>query len=354
MSSNSIPILSFFSGAGGLDLGFRRAGFNTLLALDKDPAAIESLNANLDGKPGIVADLFDIGVSHIEKAIGSRHLKERPRGIIGGPPCQGFSNGNVVLTPRDPRNRLPAVYAKLLGDLNRKFDLDFFVFENVTGLLRRRHRDRLGKLRAAFRAAGFRIFESEVNAQDFGLPQVRKRLFLVGLNAKRWPDTTFTFPVGKSAPKTVADAIRGLPPPVFFRHDLGPEDVPFHHNHWTMQPKSPRFTSGNFNRWRSFRRLEWDAPSPTVAYGNREIHVHPDGTRRLSVLEAMLLQGFPQSYVLHGNLSQQVTQVSNAVPPPVAHALAISLRDLLLKHPNVAQKQHQTRKAISGRARRTT
>ena len=80
---------------------------------------------------------------------------------------------------------------------------------------------------------------------------------------------------------------------------------------------------------RSFRRLKWDQPSPTVAYGHREIHVHPSGRRRLSIYEAMLLQGFPDEFVLEGNLSAQVEQVSNAVPPPLARSLATAIKEAL-------------------------
>jgi DNA (cytosine-5)-methyltransferase 1 len=96
-----------------------------------------------------------------------------------------------------------------------------------------------------------------------------------------------------------------------------------------MVPKSPKFTSNKPSTGRSFKRLDWDTVSPTVAYGHREIHVHPDGGRRLSVYEAMLLQGFPHDYQLIGSLSSQITQISNAVPPPVAEAIATSIKSLL-------------------------
>ena len=94
-----------------------------------------------------------------------------------------------------------------------------------------------------------------------------------------------------------------------------------------MNPRSPKFTNGiETTTGRSFRRLRWEQPSWTVAYGHREIHVHPSGTRRISIFEAMLLQGFPTNYTLIGNLSEQVMQISNAVPPPLARAIAASLR----------------------------
>lgn len=98
-----------------------------------------------------------------------------------------------------------------------------------------------------------------------------------------------------------------------------------------MRPVSKRFhqPGGADRAGRSFRRLEWDKPSPTVAYGHREIHVHPEGRRRLSIYEAMLLQGFPEEFVLEGTLSSQVEQVSNAVPPPLAQSLATAIKSAM-------------------------
>ena len=130
--------------------------------------------------------------------------------------------------------------------------------------------------------------------------------------------------------------------PAFFDKDLKTIDIPIHPNHWTMKPKSIRFSNPSLtenNKTRSFRKLTWDKASPTIAFGNREIHVHPEGKRRLSIYEAMLLQGFPSKFTLEGNLSQQVTQISNAVPPPLARSVAAaikkSLSDVNSHHENI-------------------
>lgn len=322
-------MLSLFAGAGGLDMGFRRAGFDVPLAVDAAEAAIATLKGNCKAGVALNADIRKLTAEKIVAQLRSAGVSSLPRGIIGGPPCQGFSRGNARKDPSDARNKLPFTYAALLGELDALIGIDFFVFENVIGLL---ENERLyARIEKAFASSGFRLFSGQVDAEDFGVPQTRRRLFLVGFNAKRFPSEIFAFPRGRAKLRTVRDAIDGLPPATFFARGLSRKDIPYHPNHWTMVPKSPRFGQGRFNRWRSFRRLEWDAPSPTVAYGNREIHVHPDGRRRLTVLEAMLLQGFPKSYVLHGNLSEQVTQVSNAVPPPVAFALAKAVRKVLAK-----------------------
>lgn len=100
-----------------------------------------------------------------------------------------------------------------------------------------------------------------------------------------------------------------------------------------MTPKSPKFFDGSLtsarSSGRSFKVLDWDKPSYTVSYGHREVHVHPDGRRRLSVFEAMLLQGFPREFELLGTLSDQISQVSEAVPPPLAEAVAHAIREAL-------------------------
>lgn len=333
MPDQYVPIISLFCGAGGLDLGFRREKFKALLALDHSQAAINSFNLNTKSKVGRIADLATITPSQIVALMEEVSPEVPPVGIIGGPPCQGFSRGNVCTIPNDPRNLLPFKYAETLRYLNDKFALKFFVFENVMGLKTPRHRDRFEAIQKEFKGAGFRVFSQTLNASSFGVPQNRPRLFIVGLNEALFPEVDFMFPKGRTRRKFVRQAIEGLPAPAFFKPGMSVLEIPHHPNHWTMMPKSPKLTTQASSNGRSFRRLIWDEVSPTVAYGNREIHVHPDGGRRLSVHEAMLLQGFPPKYRLWGNFSQQITQVSNAVPPPVAKALAHRIRRTLRLFP---------------------
>lgn len=326
MSSIQIPILSLFSGAGGMDAGFRKAGLRPVLALDNDEAAVRSYNHNAKRNIASCVDLARLNEESLKTLLNDRPA---PKGIIGGPPCQGFSVGNAFSDPNDPRNQLPYRYIRILETLNSWSGIDFFVFENVPGLKAPRHLPRFRRIRNKMESAGFRIHESKIDAYDFAVPQHRRRLFVIGINAKLSQADEFEFPSGKGARTTVRDAIEHLPEPVYRVSGMTPKDIPYHVNHWTMEPRSKRFKERSFNTGRSFRQLEWDEPSWTVAYGNREIHVHPNGLRRLSVLEALLLQGFPESYVLCGNFCQQVDQVSNAVPPPIAFEIAKSLRTKL-------------------------
>ena len=168
----------------------------------------------------------------------------------------------------------------------------------------------------------------------FGVAQARNRLFVVGFNRKKYDGLVFEFPKGTSTDKrTVRDVIGDLPRPLFYDRGLTAAEIPFHPNHWCMRPKSKKFFNGYLHegdlKGRPFRVLSWDKPSWTVAYGHREVHIHPSGERRLSVYEAMLLQGFPPDYELHGTLSDQIRLVSDAVPPPLAKGLAESILQYL-------------------------
>ena len=323
-------LLSLFCGAGGLDLGFEEAGFDVALAFDKKADSVLSYNHNRKSRSKEAARVADVA------ALTPEHLDElhggvfAPSGIIGGPPCQSFSQANRSWTDSDPRHELPIAFAKLLGSLNARNPVEFFVMENVTGLLDGHHSDRLAAIEAAFAEAGFPAQKAVLTATDYGTAQMRERLFMVGYNKEIFPDLAWSAPKPTTREGdilTVREKIGDLAEPVHFERGLDAEKFAVHRNHWCMKPKSKRFTEkgmlkeGDGSR-RSFKVLPWDSPSFTVAYGNREVHVHPRCHRRLSVYEALLLQGFPKRYELLGSLSSQIAQVSEAVPPPVAHAVA--------------------------------
>ncbi len=333
---DAIPIISLFCGAGGLDLGFKQAGFRTILAIDIDPAACQTFTLNLSPCNVFETDLAEVPLKYIVDRISELRQEDIPVGIIGGPPCQAFSFGNVHKKDDDARSQLPAKYAAHLAVLRKEFDIDFFVFENVPGLNSRNHDTLFTELKGLFEDAGFIIQEAVLDAQDFGVPQRRRRIFVVGFNRQTYRNISFSFPeTSQYTPVTVRDALCELPDPVYFSRNLSASQIPYHPNHWCMRPRSSKFLnghltrSGNSNKGRPFRVLDWDSPSPTVAYGHREVHVHPSGKRRLSVYEAMLLQGFPHDYRLCGNLSQQIALISDAVPPPVGLALAERIRKSL-------------------------
>jgi len=333
MQSGDFNLISVFSGAGGLDYGFQHGGFSTVFACDKSQSSVDSFNINFNDGVSKVIDLAEIAPADFVGMVPIQRRRDGLVGFIGGPPCQGFSRGNVRRDPNDPRNTLPHRFAQLLCELNRAVRIDFFVFENVVGLRGPMYEELLSSVCESLKRAGFRLFQQVLDAGEFGVPQRRRRMFIVGLSTSSLPGREFEFPTPRARKTTVRDAIAGLPKPVFYDRTLLNRKIPYHPNHWTSQPRSAKFTTGHTTDGRSFRRLEWDAPSPTIAYGNREISLHPDGDRRLSILEAMLLQGFPKRYQLRGNFSQQVEQVSNAVPPPLARAIAGQIRKAFLSPP---------------------
>lgn len=322
-----IPVVSLFSGSGGLDEGFLQAGFSPVLAMDIDRAACETFEWNHPRVRILKKDLSQAVNGYVIERLSELPSGVRPRGVIGGPPCQAFSLSNVHKRADDPRLKLPGNYAHILSELNKHYDLDFFVFENVLGLRNKAHAELFEYFKKLFARAGFTIFEGELDAQDFGVAQVRKRVFVVGFNARKYRIPDFEFPIGNSKRRnTVREIIGSLPPPMFFERGICAKDIPFHPNHWCLKPKSEKFFNGFLKegdmQGRPFRVLEWDKPSWTVAYGHREVHIHPSCKRRLSIYEAMLLQGFRPDYVLKGTLSDQIRLVSDAVPPPLAKALA--------------------------------
>jgi DNA (cytosine-5)-methyltransferase 1 len=313
-----------------MDLGFRKENFLPVIAIDVNQAAVDTYNQNDPRGVARQGDLARLTDAEIVALVREASPDAPPRGAVGGPPCQSVSRGNRNNKRNDPRKRLLLRYARIIKALNDEFALDFFVFENVVGLKSSKHRRYFRKVTKTLEDAGFKLFEFELNAKNYGVAQDRSRIIIVGINSRLHPNLQFNLTGSVQKLKTIADAIGGLPEPAFFKRKIRPEEIPHHPNHWTMNPRSPKFVNGTTtSNGRSFKKLSWEKQSWTVAYGNREIHIHPSGTRRVSIYEAMLLQGFPENYVLLGNLSEQVTQISNAVPPPLARAVAASIRAAL-------------------------
>jgi DNA (cytosine-5)-methyltransferase 1 len=333
--AEGVLLLSLFCGAGGLDLGFEQAGFEIGLAFDINEDGIASYKHNRPHAQGAhCVSVRHLTLERLDELYGGLFA---PNGVIGGPPCQSFSQATHSAPDSDPRHELPLVFARVLAQLNARSPVQFFVMENVPGLASHKHSHRLDEIKRAFDGAGFNVFEYTLNARDYNTPQNRERIFLVGLNKETLPGAIWTPPAPTTADPTavtVAAAIGGLVEPKHFERGADPSTFPVHQNHWCMQPKSAKFTTPGAlvpgrGGTRSFKTLTWNEPSYTVAFGNREVHIHPGCHRRLSVYEAMRLQGFPHDYVLLGTLSSQFNQVSEAVPPSLAHAVATSVQHLL-------------------------
>lgn len=341
LRGESAKILSLFSGCGGLDEGFVQAGFSIGDAYELNRSAAQSYASNLGKSSKRLnfggANVFIEDLSLLDpKIIVDRwrlNHSEALTGIIGGPPCQAFSIGNTRQRADDPRAQLIINYSRILKTMAEAFQPQFFVLENVPHLCRPPHRAILDEFAKVADSAGYSVSEHFLNAQDFDVPQYRARVFIVGIR-KDIESKPFKTPESQSLTrKTVFDAINGLPEPALHVRGLQPDATWFHPNHWAPNPKSRKFYNGALTKGpikgRSFRVLSWSKPSWTVAYGHREVHVHPNERRRLSVYEAMLLQGFPSNFVLEGSISHQISQVSEAVPPPLARVMAMAVKDYL-------------------------
>ena len=325
-TSTTLPkIVSLFAGAGGLDLGFKDAKYNVAIAFDISSAAIKTHKKNFPRTKSVVADLIEIGPSGVLDLVKTKIPPGERIGVIGGPPCQGFSRANTASQADDPRNELPALYLKIVSELQKFYIVEFLIVENVLGIRDKKHVETYKALVDGISTLGFDVTEKELCAVDYGVPQFRRRIVLSGLRSGQGYSRVKLRK--RNGISTVREAIGDIVEPVFFKRGLLPESFPLHPNHWTMQPKSHRFSNpdGNFSDGRSFKRLRWDSASPTIAFGHREIHVHPSGHRRLSIYEAMILQGFPKSFILVGNLSEQAEQVSNAVPPLLGRSIALAV-----------------------------
>ena len=328
------PVLSLFSGAGGLDHGFERAGFLPVLALDINHAAVATYKRNHPNTKALQIDLAKADPMTILDLWEDSAGGLEPVGIIGGPPCQGFSSSNVHQTENDPRRGLLHSYAGIINAFATRYGIGFFILENVPGLIHNKHRPLYDEFKNAVEISEFEVRRKILDAGTFGVPQHRKRLIAVGVNKNRHPGTELVLKNGDcQPPPSIKKFIKGLPEPTFCAKGLQLKDIPHHPNHIAMVPRSPRFTDGSLSagnsKGLSFKVLSWDTPSYTVAYGHNEVHVHPDCQRRLSIYEAMLLQGFTDSYQLEGTFTEQVRLISDAVPPPLAEGIAHTIAGTL-------------------------
>lgn len=319
--------LSLFSGAGGLDLGFRMAGFRVLAASDISDESRRTHEANWPGVPFVHGDLREIPAADLSAALGDR----RPDVIIGGPPCQGFSTLGDRLSA-DPRNDLVDAFMRIVAELRPQA----VVIENVRAVVTEYGGRYKNYIIERLEGIGYKTSFSVLNAADFGVPQLRRRAFFVGVADPRsnyeFPDPTHG--PGRLPYSVVGDAIMDLA-------DLGEEVAnhsPLDHSEIVLQryrlipeggmlppPEQlpPEIRRKNFGS--TYKRLHRDRPSLTMVPGNNAFPVHPTLDRSLTPREAARIQTFPDDYVFMGDRRSQCKLVGDAVPPLLAAALAKSV-----------------------------
>lgn len=297
-------VVSLFSGAGGLDLGFKMAGHEIIWANDLYEDAVETYKHNL-GDHIVCEDISKIGSEEIPECDI----------IIGGFPCQGFSVANTKRHEADERN---ALYKQLIRVIDAKKP-KFFLAENVKGLTNLAKGTVFQMILSDFSSLGYKVSYRVLNAADYGVPQTRQRVIIIGV--RNDIDFEYIFPNPTNSkdgeaglPKwvSVGEAMSVIPDP-----DL-PNDLPNHdYSKYKLQ----------FNGYLGHRALAPEKPAPTVtARGDNKggvvILPHPNAQRRMSCRELAAVQSFPLDYAFSGNRSSVYRQIGNAVPPLLGYAVA--------------------------------
>lgn len=299
-----MDVVSLFSGAGGLDLGFIMAGHQIIWANDCYGDAVETYRENI-GEHIVCDDIANINLVNIPDC----------EIVIGGFPCQGFSVANTKRTVEDKRNKL---YLQLVRVISQK-QPKFFLAENVKGILSLANGKVFEMILSDFGRLGYNVSYRVLNAADYGVPQIRQRIIIVGVRKDLKFEYRFPLPTHNAEGTenllkwvSVGSALSDIPDP-----DL-PNELP---NHDYSKYKL------NFNGYLGHRALNPDKPAPTVTArgddkGGVVILPHPNALRRMSCRELATVQSFPLDYVFVGNRSSVYRQIGNAVPPLLAYALA--------------------------------
>jgi len=320
-------VVSFFAGAGGLDLGFQKAGFNVVWANEYDKDIWETYEKN---HKNTILD---------RRSIVNIESEEVPEcdGIIGGPPCQSWSEAGSLRGINDKRGQLFYDFIRILEAKQPKF----FLAENVSGMLLERHSEALKNIKEMFKNAGYRLSFKLLNASDFDVAQDRKRVFFVGIREDL--DFEFQFPQPLKKKVTLEQKIADLKDsvvPAKEGNKTNKENCKVPNHEYMIGGFSSMFMSRN-------RVRSWDEQSFTIQAGGRHAPLHPqapkmkfieqnirvfvpgkeDLYRRLSVRECARIQTFPNDFVFHySHIAAGYKMIGNAVPVNLAKHIAISIK----------------------------
>ena len=363
-----VPLLSFFTGGGFLDLGFEQAGFDIVWTNEIDPAFAEMYKHAIGGWRESAGNTRGDAAISSHKSITELRPDEvfeegfgasRPPifGIIGGPPCRDFSVGGKNGGAEGEHGKLTQIFVDLICGIRP----DFFVMENVPGLSKiNKHRGFLSSIVDQLEdpSIGYLTDRRILSSLEFGVPQDRDRLFLIGFSSHLVESVLGMKPLSGSEswfpwPLPIYPGARNLPwpdenpfgieplPPVGLPLELtvypllhsSPDPTHLSNGLEAFKPYSSKFwkiPEGNISG-KSFKRLHRYRYSPTAWYGNNEVHLHPWEPRRLSVREALRIQTVPDAYVLpeQYSLSSKFKMICNGVPCKLARHTAEALSNFL-------------------------
>ncbi len=349
-------VLDLFCGAGGLSLGLKRAGFKVALAVDNWSAAQKTFACNFPDAPFLAANIDQVRSTDLLDAADIQS-NEQLTLIAGGPPCQGFSSAGKR-EPRDPRNTLVGTFARLVAELRPQF----LLFENVEGFLTTGRGAAIFALLDPILESGYQVHLRKVNAANYGVPQLRKRVIAVGAlgTMPSFPGPTHSayggpgaHLAGRNLPltPTLQEAIGDLEnvPPRFDGHIREPlkgtdlqrcialkpgqtmRDLPIDLQHDSYSRRANRRVRDGMPTERrggapaGLRRLRPDEPSKAVTGTSITEFLHPSLDGFLTVRECARLQTFPDEFEFIGTRNAQALLIGNAVPPRLAEALGRSL-----------------------------
>lgn len=328
-----MKVISLFSGCGGLDLGFEKAGFEIPIANEFDKTIWETFKVNHPKTRLIEGDIRNIKESDFPDEID---------GIIGGPPCQSWSEAGALRGIDDARGKLFFEYIRILKDKKPKF----FLAENVSGMLANRHSEAVKNILQMFKDCGYNVSLTLVNAKDYGVAQERKRVFYIGFREDLNID--FKFPKGSTEKEedkiTLKDIIWDLKDtavPTLAKNKHNPEAI--NNNEYFTGAYSPIFMSRN-------RVKEWNQQAFTVQASGRQCQIHPQAPkmekiglnrcqfvpgkenlyRRMTVREVARVQGFPDDFkFIYTDTDNAYKMIGNAVPVNLAYEVACGIKEAL-------------------------
>ena len=351
---NNMQILDLFCGAGGLSVGFDREGYDVVGGVDFEGAFSETFEHNHDAE-FIEADLSEVTGTRILDQLG--YDPGDIDGVVGGPPCQGFSLAGAKTNPADERNFLVTNFIKSVYEM----DPDWFVMENVPRISTMEDGKVLEYILSQFDKIGYNTGWSVLNAADYGVPQNRERAFFIGHKTNKnidFPEATFrksnkqqTLFTDREPPRTVYDAFGDLPSLEPGEEKVGYNSEPEGEYQNEMRRDNPKLTSHRapnhgqkvvsriekaspgekipYDSWSQKRRLKYEEPAPTLLAGPRPTYhfAHPSDNRGLSVRERARLQSFSDNYLFKGPITKQRQMTGNAVPPLLSQAVARAISD---------------------------
>ena len=328
-----MEIISLFSGCGGLDLGFEKAGFKIPIANEFDKSIWETFKINHPETKLIEGDI---------RKVDEEEFPANVDGIIGGPPCQSWSEAGALRGIDDERGQLFFDYIRILRRVKPKF----FLAENVSGMLANRNNKAVQNILRLFDESGYNVTLTMVNAKDYGVAEERKRVFYIGF--RKDLGIEFKFPKGSTEKDekklTLKDIIWDLKDtavPALDKNKHNPAAI--NNNEYFIGAYSPIFMSRN-------RVKAWDEQAYTVQASGRQCQLHPqapkmekveknlckfvegkeDLYRRMTVREVARVQGFPDSFkFIYENVNDAYKMIGNAVPVNLAYEIALSIKKQL-------------------------